>query len=310
MTFLIVGANGCLARTLARSARAHGRVFGMARRRRFEGQGAFESVLAYPLKVEDLTHALEQTEADIVFHAAGSASVEGSFLEPNRCFESSVTTFANLLEAIRRMARKPIVVFPSSAAVYGNPSETPIRVSTPKNPISPYGFHKGIGETLAREYAECFGIRSLVLRYFSLFGPDQRRLLVWELFESALRTGRVTLRGTGEEMRDYLSLDVAGNATMDAIKAFQEETDRFRVLQVCSGTSYRTREVGKAVLDLVCPGTELQMLGNVQKGKPDRWQADASEIATLSSEVRNFDGTEALRATVMQWIDEDSTPRL
>jgi UDP-glucose 4-epimerase len=128
---------------------------------------------------DDLAAILELYHPDLVLHGAGSASVGDSFSAPLLDLRSSVTTFASVLEAARLAASPPLVIFPSSAAVYGNTAGAALSETHPVNPISPYGFHKVTCELLAQEYRQCFGVRCMVVRVFSTFGPLQRKLLLW-----------------------------------------------------------------------------------------------------------------------------------
>jgi hypothetical protein len=81
---------------------------------------------------------------DVVFHAAGSASVGASMSDPVSDYNASVGTWAALLEGIRQSALKPRIFFPSSAAVYGNPATLPVSEDAALAPISPYGHNKVI----------------------------------------------------------------------------------------------------------------------------------------------------------------------
>src|SRR5262249_48327157 len=145
---------------------------------------------------------------DVLLHAAGTASVGGSLRAPFDDLRAALLTWANVLEGVRVSQHRPLLIFPSSAAVYGEVTELPVREDMPVQPISPYGFHKVMCELLAREYAECFDLSIVVCRLFSVFGVDQRRLLVWESFERLSDAeGPAWLEGTGEESRDYLAVE-------------------------------------------------------------------------------------------------------
>ena len=183
MRILITGSRGFLGSTFAAFATAQGHdVLGLGRTAQpppgWPGQYAWTDVAH-----ADLSPLVNGFRPDLVFHGAGSASVGGSFQSPLDDLRASVYTFANTLEGIRRSEHRPVVLFPSSAAVYGHPSRLPVNEDDPTHPISPYGFHKLAAEQLGREYAACYGLRVVLGRIFSVLGPRQRRLLLWELFE-------------------------------------------------------------------------------------------------------------------------------
>src|SRR5258706_2499172 len=195
---LVTGANGFVGSALLRAAPAAG-------------------IEARPITRRDTDYSprsiaalVDEARADFVFHGAGSASVAASMQDPAADFASSVALFERVLEGVRLSGRRPRVIFPSSAAVYGDALQQPIGEEASLAPISAYGFHKVMCERLAAEYAACFGVPAVVLRIFSLFGSAQRRLLVWELFRQFRESPEVALAGTGDEERDYLHVDDCG----------------------------------------------------------------------------------------------------
>jgi UDP-glucose 4-epimerase len=193
---------------LARFAASAGHeVIGIARRSQPDAGWPGRHIQA-DVATADLAGVISQCKPDAVFHGAGTASVAASIASPLDDLRAAVMTLVNLLEGVRKLAVRPLVIFPSSAAVYGNPAKLPVAEDAPAAPISPYGYHKLSCEVIAKEYASCFGVDTLICRIFSVFGPAHRRLLVWEIFEQ-LRGNEpaVKLQGTGQESRDYLHAD-------------------------------------------------------------------------------------------------------
>ena len=200
MRILITGSSGFIGGSLGRfAANAKHEVLGLARRSQADHDwpGKHQAV---DVAHADISGIVSEFVPDMIFHGAGTASVSGSIESPLDDFRAAAVTWANVLDGIRRSGLRPVVMFPSSAAVYGNPKELPVREDAPVAPISPYGFHKAACELLAREYSECFGLTLVVCRIFSVFGPSQRRLLVWELFDQLSGPEPVVwLGGTGRE---------------------------------------------------------------------------------------------------------------
>jgi UDP-glucose 4-epimerase len=206
-------------------------------------------------------------------HAAGAASVGDSWEAPAGDFVDSVVAWQALLEATRQSELKPKLFLPSSAAVFGDPYRLPIPEGAARRPISPYGFHKLICEQLAEEYAVLWKMPVVICRLFSVYGPRQRRLLVWELVEQILSDGTmIRLEGTGVEERDYLAVPDIANA-LDSL-AKRRPSNSLQAFNFGSGTSLR-------VVDLI---EVLQRLTRVQKpvargrsgrhGDPLHWRAD------------------------------------
>jgi UDP-glucose 4-epimerase len=228
---------------------------------------------------DDLTAIVQQFEPDIVLHAAGTASVSASIELPLADLRSALMTWANVLESVRKSRHCPLVLFPSSAAVYGNPVLLPVPERAEIAPISPYGFHKAACELLAREYADCFGLNIVVGRLFSVYGPRQRRLLLWELYRQAAAGGpEIVLRGTGDESRDYLHIDDIAAMLLHLASL---ELPGLTVINIASGEETNIRDLARLIaraVDVDCPITAL---GARQPGDPSRWRADISMLESL-----------------------------
>ena len=104
-----------------------------------------------------------------IVHAAGPASVNFSMTRPLIDFRRSVAALYEVLEAARVACPEALVLFLSSAAVYGDPETLPVAETAPVRPVSPYGFHKLASELALREYHEIYGLRGVSLRIFSAY---------------------------------------------------------------------------------------------------------------------------------------------
>ncbi len=106
---------------------------------------------------------------DIVFHEAAMVSVPESIEQPVDCHELNGSATVTVLDCARRQDAR--VVLASSAAVYGNPDTVPIREAEPADPRTPYGIEKHLGEQYAQFYTERYGLPTVPLRYFNVYGP-------------------------------------------------------------------------------------------------------------------------------------------
>lgn len=231
----------------------------------------------------ELKEIIADFAPDAVFHGAGSASVGASFDSPLDDFQSSVVTWANTLEAVRLSGVRPAVVFPSSASVYGNPVALPVSEGAEIRPISPYGFNKASCELIAREYSECFDMDIIVARLFSVYGPGQRRLLVWELFTQAFGPeSEIVLQGTGKETRDYLHVYDVAEAMLGLAGAGLKG---LTTVNVASGREISTVALAELVSRAAGKEKPVRALGHARSGDPVKWRADVGRIKELSAFV-------------------------
>lgn len=291
MKVLITGASGFIGGSIASAAAALGHEVISTGRLSIEGRAA-------------LVHLIDTTAPDVLLHAAGSASVAGSLASPRRDFESAVDTWSSVLEAVRLAKVRPLVLFPSSAAVYGNPAHLPVAEDTAAAPISPYGYHKAMSELLGREYAACFGLDVVAMRLFSVCGPTQRRLLVWELFEQLAGPADVVhLQGTGHETRDFLHVDDVAAAALGLAARLRRPAGGglFEAVNVASGEEATVLDVARTLRDLVAPTKGIECRGIERPGDPRRWRADVTRLASVLGAWRPRPLREALAACVHAW---------
>jgi len=222
---------------------------------------------------------LHEYQPDIVINAAGSASVPASLADPSRDFYNSVHVCFFVLEELRKNLPGCRFLQLSSAAVYGNPTELPIRESTALMPISPYGYNKLICEIKAEEYAKIFDLKTSTLRIFSAFGPGLRKQLLWDLYQKSQAEKTISLFGTGAETRDFIFID-------DIIRVIElvAEKGQFSgdVYNVANGCEVSIRTLTKLFLEqLGLGGMDIRFSGITKPGDPLRWCADIGRIEQL-----------------------------
>ena len=118
-----------------------------------------------------LTRTLMEHRPEAVIHFAGSAYVGESVEDPSKYYRNNVSGTSSLLDACR-LAKVDKVIFSSSCAVYGVPSLLPIKETTARQPINPYGRSKLIGENMLEDFSNAYGLRYVALRYFNACGAD------------------------------------------------------------------------------------------------------------------------------------------
>jgi UDP-glucose 4-epimerase len=252
----------------------------------------------------DLSRTLRDFAPDAILHAAGSASVGNSFVAPLEDLRAAVLAWANVLEAIRRSTMRPLIVFPSSAAVYGNP-KLPIREDAPLDPISPYGFHKAACELIAREYADCFGARIMICRLFSLFGEAQRRLFVWEVYRQIISNDPMaTLQGTGEETRDYLHIADAASAILLLMQReiASGNSASYQVVNLASGVETKVLDLANQVRSLLESEKPIECRSEKRPGDPPHWVADIGRLRTMIPDWQPQPLAERLSECIKAWL--------
>jgi len=146
--------------------------------------------------------------ADGIFHQAAIASVPRSVADPLETNEVNVTGTVNLLWAAKECG-VPAVVAASTSAIYGNSPVFPKEESMTPEPLSPYAVSKLAGEHYGRVFSDLYGIRTVFLRYFNVYGPRQDpnseyAAVIPKFITRLLKGNPPIIYGDGEQTRDFI----------------------------------------------------------------------------------------------------------
>jgi nucleoside-diphosphate-sugar epimerase len=170
---------------------------------------------------------------EVVFHLAALPSVPRSIQDPLTSTASNVTGTLNVLLASRDEGVRR-VVFSSSSSVYGPQREYPQCEDAAARPISPYGVSKLAAEGYCRAFTQVYGLETVALRYFNVFGPRQDPLsqysaVIPKFITAVLEGERPVIFGDGEQSRDFTYVDNAVEGTLLASTADGVAGDTFNL---------------------------------------------------------------------------------
>jgi len=160
---------------------------------------------------------------DFVVHQAAVPSVQRSLLDPLGTNQANVVGTLNLLESSRRAGIRRFVYAASSSA-YGDTEVLPKHEDMPANPLSPYALQKFVGERYCKLYYELYGLETVGLRYFNVFGPGQDphseySAVIPRFINSLLGNRPITIFGDGEQSRDFTFVENVVEANLLALGA-------------------------------------------------------------------------------------------
>jgi len=208
--------------------------------------------------VRDTSEALRAAveDADVVFHLAGQVAVTTSVQRPVEDFDINARGTLNVLEAVRRSARRPVVVYASTNKVYGQMDDLAfvrrgeryaietlpygIAETRPLDFHSPYGCSKGAADQYVVDYARIYGLRTFVFRQSCIYGNHQYGVsdqgwVSWFALR-ALERKPVTIYGDGRQVRDVLHVDDL-IAAYDAALAAEPRLTSGRIYNIGGGPS-------------------------------------------------------------------------
>ena len=216
---------------------------------------------------------------DRLYHLAGAAYVPPSIDDPAGDLRNNAEVTLSVLEAVRRGSPGTRVLYTSSAAVYGSPVALPISESSPVAPVSPYGVSKYTAEQYVSLYAGLHRLRTASLRLFSVFGPGQRKQVVYDLIARlAADPERLEVIGDGSETRDFVFIEDVVEA---AVIAMHRGALSGEVYNVASGTGASIRDLVGEVTAVLGVTPAVSFTGTVRPGDALHWVADIDRLRAL-----------------------------
>lgn len=235
---------------------------------------------------------------EYVFHQAALPSVALSIEEPLTSHEVNATGTLNVLQASMK-AKVKRVIYASSSAIYGNNPMSPKREDLLPAPLSPYAVSKLAGEYYCQTVGEVYGLETVCLRYFNVFGPrqdpDSPYSAVIPRFICAVLDGKDPIVfGDGKQSRDFISVANVVKANLTAARSPQASG---KIFNVASGKSYSLLDVlegiEKTLKRSITPDFQEPRPGDIEHSlaSVDR----AKLVMSFSPEINFFD---SLRKTI------------
>ena len=204
----------------------------------------------YKGDIRDFNFLLEiSRDIEIIYHQAAFTSVPQSILMPETCSDININGTLNILNIARKNDIKK-VIFASSSSVYGNISSLPSNEEMERKPISPYGVTKLTCESYMLVYSQIYGIKTLTLRYFNVYGPRQKDspysgvIAIW--LGRIRRNEDLIVFGDGNNSRDFTYVkDVVQANILASKKDISGE-----ILNIGAGSPITLTELAKLMLKI------------------------------------------------------------
>jgi UDP-glucose 4-epimerase len=231
---------------------------------------------------------LDEIQPDVIVHCAGDISVRESVDDPAKYYDNNVAKTITFLNHVKDYKKKPLILFSSSASVYGNPDHVPLVETDRVKPISPYGHTKDIIEVVLQNYNQAYGLPSVCFRYFNAAGAEPNTFdlgqapgaghIIARLLESKINNEFFTLNGVDFDtpdrtcIRDYIHVWDLADAHHRAIK--WNTNQQFAVFNLGTNSGISNQDV----VDYITfnYGALKLRVGPRRPGDPDKLIADAT----------------------------------
>lgn len=186
--------------------------------------------------------------AEYVFHLAALPRVQFSIENPIVTNNSNVSGTLNVLTSARDAGIKK-VIYSASSSAYGDQKIMPLHEGLPANPKSPYGLQKYIGELYGKVFSEVYGLPTVSLRYFNVYGPRQNdegayALVIAKFLKQKKEGKKLTITGDGLQTRDFTSVHDVVQAN---ILAMEKDVPAGEVFNIGAGRNFSIKQVAEMI---------------------------------------------------------------
>lgn len=316
----VTGASGYIGSHVCKKLKEDGyEVIGLDRVRREHTLQYMDEFIEADYHSQNCVDSLAHHAPQAVVHCAGTSLVGPSMHDPGEYYTNNVAKTAALLNTLRYLDHVPVVVFSSSAAVYGTPDKDIISENNAYNPMSPYGQSKAMIEIMLSDFYRAHGMKSASLRYFNACGADASGKLgqapgathiIARLLESVRDKKPFTLYGQdyhtsdGTCVRDYVHVTDLANAHSLAVQYLLSDLDPCFALNLGTGTGLSNQEIVDAVVRLIGP---VELLKDDRRpGDPDRLVASNQVAKTKLAWYPEHSDLENIVQTAWKWYNNPS----
>ena len=233
------------------------------------------------IRDRDLVYRL-MADCDGAFHLAALVSVPQSISQPDDSFTINLQGTLNLFEASRGQKQQKIV-FASSAAIYGDVQQQPIKEECRDIPLSPYGLHKWMCEEQANLYFQLYAVRSVGLRFFNVFGPRQDPSSPYSgvisiFIDRILKRQPATIYGDGTQNRDFVYV---GDVVQALIKSMNCTNSEFKAYNVGQGSSITV----SSLWETLCGIAEVELVPNHGPARNGEIHTSLADISAIGRDL-------------------------
>jgi len=216
--------------------------------------------------------------ADYVFHLAARSRIQPTIGSPSQCFEVNVVGTQRVLEWSRINSVKR-VIYSGTSSLYGHQNQIPFSPNMPADCLNPYSMSKWMGEQVCKLYSQLYGVPSIVLRYFNVYGPREpikgKYAPVIGLFKRQNSAGEpMTIVGDGKQKRDFTYIEDVVSSNICAMNASTVDIP-YSIYNVGTGKNYSINDIAN-------------MIGDNKKMIPSRPAEVQETLADIESTMRDL----------------------
>lgn len=317
-TIIVTGGCGYIGSHIARAfkyANADNRVFVIDRVKRDHTLTGLDGWFISDFADDDSIATIIDLNPDVIVHCAGTSLVGPSMIDPGTYYDNNVSKTIKLLNVLKDLEKKPVVLFSSSASVYGEPESIPVHESAIRQPISPYGNSKNMTEIILRDFWNAYKLPSVCFRFFNAAGAEPHTFdlgqepnathIIARVLEASLNKNKVIINGDnfdtpdGTCIRDYVHVWDIAIAHLKAVDYIQNSTDGHMAFNLGTNSGISNRQIVDYINKTY--GLESVTYGPRRKGDPARLIADSTNAMNSLGWTPKYSNLEDIVDSAYKW---------
>jgi UDP-glucose 4-epimerase len=322
MKIIITGGCGYIGSHIARYFKQHNsenRVYIIDRERRDHTLKDMDGFLHTDYASKHSLLWISELEPNVIVHCAGDILVGESVADPAKYYDNNVAKTITFLNHVKDLKRPPLILFSSSASVYGNPESFPVTEAESIKPISPYGTSKAIVERLLKDYNQAYQLPSVCFRYFNACGaePVHHDLgqapgashIIARVLEAHINKKSFTLNGhdyntyDGTCIRDYIHVWDLADAHLRAINWHKSNPESAAVFNLGTQHGISNHEIVDYVI--LNYGPVDLIAGPRRPGDPDKLIASADYATEVLGWKPNYSTINQIVDSAYKWYTRE-----
>ena len=245
-------------------------------------------------------------DADVVFHLASLIEAGDSVKQPQKYVNYNISGTVSVLEAMRQNGIKTFL-FSSSAAIYGEPQQVPIKEDDRTLPINPYGMTKLAMEGLLSSYVAAHQFTGVALRYFNLYGPGEdhepETHAIPRFIKQIFQGQEVTIFGQGAHQRDYIHVKDIVSAHLKAIDLCLREPQKYHYFNLSTQIPTTVLQLVQTIEKVMAKQAQIKHLPE-RPGDPMQLFADSGKAKQILGWQAGVDLETGMKETVKYYVNK------
>ncbi len=321
-TIIVTGGCGYIGSHIARAfkyANADNRVFVIDRVKREHTLKGLDGWFIDDFADDSSIATIVDLNPDIIVHCGGTSLVGPSMRDPGEYYDNNVAKTIKLLNVLKDLEKKPLVLFSSSAAVYGEPEYIPVDEATPRKPISPYGRSKDMIEHILQDFWHAYNLPSVCFRFFNAAGAEPHTSdlgqepnathIVAQVLEASLSNRAFTINGDvfdtpdGTCIRDYVHVWDIATAHLKAAAFYFEGPDPALLGHWVFNLGTNEGISNKQIVDYVNSkyGLSTVLYGPPRAGDPAKLVSDSRSATNFLNWRPQYSTLESIVDSAYKW---------